>query len=114
MKRIIRATLTAVFATIILIAGAVPEARADYSYDYYESRSDVVAKAGWLNWTAYFMCAPIPWYISFVCSTGSAGTAYDFAAERSCKMRVLVTINTSSQYSYDKASYRYYPYECLG
>lgn len=46
MKRTIRATLTAVFATIILIAGAVPEARADYSYDYYESRSDVVAKAG--------------------------------------------------------------------
>ncbi len=102
---------------LLLLSGMsvsmAPSADADYSYYTYQSRSTVKARAGVFTGGAYF-CKKAPWYVSAACiaSVSKYTIIYDYAAYRDCKMRIKTTINTSSKYSFDKATHTYQPYQC--
>ncbi len=115
IRRALAATVLALGLSATAVVIPTGTASADYTYYVYESRSTVKQKAGILTWASIGCVFALrsQWYLSFACSTGTAGKAYDLAAKYDCKLATRVTINTSSQYSWDKASYRYYPYACL-
>ncbi len=97
-----------------LSVSMAPPAQADYSYNVYESRSTVKQKAGVIS-GARDLCGKAPWAWNLACKASSNRfhQIYDYASYHQCKMRIRVTINTSSKYSFDKATYTYYPYQCL-
>lgn len=98
---------------MLLVSIGVSQAQANTTYYVYWDRAEVKQKAGVLTLASYLICIPIPSYLSFACGTGNAGVAFDFAASKDCKVRQRVTINSSSSYSFDRATHYYQPYSCL-
>jgi len=119
-NRRLRRQATATMAIALVSSAIMFSAPASaYTYTTYESRSAVVNKARILKYgtsACKRAVGAIPgWKVlaSVACNSGPSGRIYADAAKRNCKMATRVTLNTNSQYSFDKSSnLRHYPYSC--